>query len=159
MSWLTPFLGRSQRPAPRTETSLLRARHAGKESRTKMPNECWCGTRRELSGVSGLPVWKGESEFILTKDFSSFHLPVTILLGKTGVLFLLVCAKSHFWQLWTKVDEDTAPLEASPLTRSGKSLHSYQGISLSNTVHWMLLFPSAGLIPLCDLKYLMAANH
>lgn len=111
------------------------------------------------SGVSSFQLWKSESEFIFNNNFSSFHLPVTILLGKNGVLFLLVCAKSHFWQLWTKADEDTAPLEASLLIRSGKSLHSYQGIFLINTVQWMLVLPAAVLIPSCDLKYLMAANH
>lgn len=158
-SWLTPFLGRIQRTAPRTEHQPPQSQTCRQGSYTKMPNECLCGTWSKPLGVISFPVWKAESQFILNNDFSSFHLPVTILLSKTGVLFLLVCAKSHFWQLQTKADEHTAPLEASPLIRSGEPLHSHQGIFLSNTVQWMLLFPSAALIPLCDLKYLMAVNH
>lgn len=111
-----------------------------------MPNECLCGTWRKLLGVNSFQVWKAESEFILINDFISFHLPVTILLGKTGVLFLPVCAKSRFWQLQTKADEETAPLEAFPLIRSRGSLHSYQGIFLSKTVQRMLVFPSDPLV-------------
>lgn len=157
-SWLSPFLGRSQRPAPRTEYQPSQSQPCRQGVLNQKAK--WMLTWE----IKETQEWAASNFEKVSQNLSStiILVPSTSLLPSSWArmeFYFSLSVQSHFWQLWTKADEDTAPLEASLLIRSGKSLHSYQGIFLINTVQWMLVLPAAVLIPSCDLKYLMAANH
>lgn len=99
-----------------------------------MTSKCLHGTWRKLSRASSCKVWRGESEFILTNRSISFHFPVIVLLEKTGVLLLLVCAKPRFGSSEQRLMKLQHFWKASLLIRSWGSLRSYQEIFQRNTV-------------------------